>query len=125
MGHSRALFRQLDNLDRDNAANGWILGAVNDTHSATAQFALNFIPASFGGCDHLPIPKYLAQNGLLCTFALFFAEVNAPLSALFRTRHGKSRGRVRVWSQVLRGRRKYGGEVVERGPLTECTYRSP
>src|SRR6267154_3286230 len=124
MGHSRALFRQLDNLDCDNAANRWILGAVNDTHAATAQFALNFIPASFGGCDHLPIPKMQTQNGLLCTFALFFAEVNAPLSALFRTRHGKSWVE-RTFGVGLTREAKYRGEVVEHGPLTECTHRSP
>ncbi len=57
MGHSRALFGELDSLDRDGAANRWVLGAVNDTHAAAAQFAQDFIPASFGGCVHLPIPK--------------------------------------------------------------------
>jgi len=57
MGHSRALFGDLDSLDRDGATNRWVLRAVNDTHAAAAQFAQDFIPTDFCGCDHLPIPK--------------------------------------------------------------------
>jgi hypothetical protein len=57
MGQTRALCGELDGLDRDNATNRWVFRAVNDTHATAAQFAQDFVPASFGGCDHCPIPK--------------------------------------------------------------------
>src|ERR1700687_4442505 len=83
MRHSRALFGEPDSLDRDGAANRWVFGAVNDTHAAAAQFAEDFIPAGFDGCDHLPIPKERTQNGLQCHFAPFLTEVNGTLNECF------------------------------------------
>src|SRR6267378_4257254 len=88
MRHSRALFGEPDSLDRDDAANQWVFGAVNDTHAAAAQFAEDFIPAGFSGCHHLVLTD--GCKTLASTFSPISAEVNPPSELVFRSRHGRS-----------------------------------
>jgi hypothetical protein len=88
VGESGAFFGEPNGLDGNDAADQRVFSAIDDTHAAPAEFAEDFVPAGFGGCDH-----FVATDGsetlLLCTMSLISAEVNAPSEPVFRSCYGR------------------------------------